>query len=297
MKIQGVLSARSIIGLLVVVSLLATSCGGTDESADNTSIESADTGGSDDSGAADSTDSTEVSTTTTTVVSTTAVAEATTTELETTVATLASADFEKHLADALLTVDELSPYLVPVVENSHFVDLANFTIGDLTIGPCGEELIEAEAIDARVSSFNWKEGLEVDPQPIILNVNLIVRQVDGSTSSGLVDQFREAASGCAFEEVPLITTGDLALVGDVVEVEERTGVKAVGSPAIVTETGVTVFTFVFETDLLDAHLVLATYGSPTPADDLALVLPVVEATQDRLAACAADTEICSAALG
>ncbi len=287
----GVLSARKLIGLLMAISLIVAGCGGTDDGADDTAAGAGNA--AEDETAADQSNTSEATTTTeapTTTESTTTTAPTTTED------TLAEADFDQHLADALLTADDLPPYLYAEVENTMAMGPSSISLGDLVLTPCGEELAEEVAIDARQSIFLFDQTAEVEPVAILLSASSIVRQVFDEEGPSLVDQFSEALGLCTYEEVTLPTTGETALIGPVVEVADRAGVRAAGSQALIVENGLTVFDFVFETDDLDAHLIVTAYGAETPEEAQALALGVVETFQDRIGACAADTEICAADL-
>ncbi|MGH1492356.1 MAG: hypothetical protein ACRBK7_23705 [Acidimicrobiales bacterium] len=280
-------STRKFIGLLVFLGFTIASCGGTDESVGDTAVV----------GGESETEASETSTPTTSEAPTTAApTTTTTTEPTTTEATLAPEDFERHLADALLRPEDLPDYMATVYENSMAESSETGILGDLSLYPCGEDVVEAEAIDARASYFTFKEGLEIDPQPILVLVTSTVRQLWVDGGSGIVAQYQEAATPCVYQEVTSPLSGSQTLVGPVIEVEERSGVRAVGSQAIDLETGVTVFNFAFETDSLDGYLVIVTLGTNSVQEEQELTMPLVELFQDRIAECIEDTNLCSALL-
>lgn len=274
---------RRLAALAVAIVLVGAACG-------SASTEDDITGGAETSPVPE--DSETTPSTTSEVSTTTTAAPTTTTPSTTTTPTTSKAapPIEERLAGGLLTLDDLPTTYAVEFENGMMLDGSD--LGNLPLAPCGVDLEEATASDARQSFF--ADDLTVEGWPgdgAFSQVLSAVRMIgpDAESVVGLVGPPAEACTGSQFE-----TENGLAMtIG--LDVEEVDGVIGSGWASVSSEeefVGYSSFYYVFEIGPLDAYLFLVGVGPDVRVlPDLAT--PIVEAFQRNLADCVSDVEVCA----
>ncbi len=265
------------VGFLAALLVLAASCGG------SSAGDLAKSGGLDE-GQVKGTARSAV-----TVLS--AAVENSTTLPSTTSTTVTPPPFEEHLAAGLLTLDDLPDGYTATYSNGLVTD--GTTIGNYGMRPCGVDVPEPPAVDARNSAFYFDTQVNGFPPEGVFDVVVVaIRQLEPNSGPGVVDLHDDAVT-CATTEV--FVDPDTVLVSPAIDVPEVDGVRATGIQWTFTTGQLvdrSILTYFFEIDDLDGQMFMSGVA-PDLADLPDLARPIVEAFQRRLAACSTDRAGCS----